>query len=258
MTASRKQSKPSDPKAQVTRRCLTFLVEEYPEISSRNLKSIRHENQIFLRARPGEEEVNEEVVDGLIQKHLDNGSLGSKGWKYATTHLKKEEPGELITATNVRKALPKRDPVGTRRRKHALHRKRGQYITRGPNQTWSADGYDKLAQFGFQIYAIIDAFSRYLIHVFVGVSNRTMISALTYYLQAVKHLGFMPLLLRTDKGSETLMMAEAQVILRRIAAGEPLSVRECHCFGPSTKNTKVEAWWSRLALSFASNLAVPL
>ena len=45
---------------------------------------------------------------------------------------------------------------------------------------------------GFQIYGIIDAYSRYIIHVFVGTSNRTMIAVLKYYLLAVEEFGVVP------------------------------------------------------------------
>src|SRR5438067_109121 len=45
---------------------------------------------------------------------------------------------------------------------------RGEYVVPGPNFVWSVDGYEKLSQYGFQIYACIDAFSRYIIWIYVG------------------------------------------------------------------------------------------
>ncbi|KAF3924477.1 hypothetical protein ABW20_dc0109724 [Dactylellina cionopaga] len=228
---------------------LTELEEEHPTISSRQLKRIRHEEGIFLRSQVGGEALNQAVIKQLVEDQLEEGNLGSKGSKYSTTYLKRLKPEILVTGHAVREALREKDPVGVELRRQAKHRKRGEYRVAGPNAVWSADGYNKLAHFGFQIYGIIDAYSRRIIHVFVGITNRTMIAAAAYYLIAVKDLGFIPVLLRTDKGGETLMMAECQVSLRRAAAGENLPVGKCHHFGTSTRNTKIESWWGRLSHS---------
>ena len=72
-----------------------------------------------------------------------------------------------------------------------------------------------------------------------------MIAVLMYYLLAVEVFG-VPLKLRTDKGVETLLMAEAQLHFREDQEGREMEVRECHLFGPSTRNTKIESWWALL------------
>ncbi|KAH8725979.1 hypothetical protein GQ44DRAFT_759030 [Phaeosphaeriaceae sp. PMI808] len=41
-------------------------------------------------------------------------------------------------------------------------RRRGEYIVPGPNWVWSIDGHEKLKPYGIQIYACIDAYSRYI------------------------------------------------------------------------------------------------
>ena len=73
-----------------------------------------------------------------------------------------------------------------------------------------------------------------------------MIAVLKYYLLAVEEFGVVPVKLRTDKGTETLLMAEAQFRLREDQEGREMEVRECHLFGPSTRNTKIESWWGQL------------
>jgi hypothetical protein len=55
------------------------------------------------------------------------------------------------------------DPVGLERRTRDLNRKKGEYIVPSPDFIWSIDGHDKLSQWGFQIYACIDAYSRNII-----------------------------------------------------------------------------------------------
>jgi hypothetical protein len=49
------------------------------------------------------------------------------------------------------------------RRLANLQRYRGAYIVPGPNFIWSIDGYLKLALYGIEIYAAIDAYLRYII-----------------------------------------------------------------------------------------------
>ncbi|RPB02000.1 hypothetical protein L873DRAFT_1674597, partial [Choiromyces venosus 120613-1] len=46
----------------------------------------------------------------------------------------------------------------------------------GPNHVWSIDDHVKLFQFGFQIYAAINAYFRYIVWYYIGHSNFTAIS----------------------------------------------------------------------------------
>ena len=133
-----------------------------------------------------------------------------------------------------------RDP----KKEHKL-RKRHRFSVKGPGRVWSADGYDKLSQYGFEIYGFIDAFSRFTTGVYVGITNRTQVAVLKYYLDCVRRLGF-PLVLRTDKGGETSLMCAAHVALRRV--DEPdLAFKKAYVYGPSTRNQRIEAWWNTLA-----------
>jgi len=60
--------------------------------------------------------------------------------------------------------LKELDPIGVSgRRPHLGTRPCGAYHAPGPNHVWSIDGHHKLSMFGIEIYAGIDAFSRYLL-----------------------------------------------------------------------------------------------
>src|SRR5690348_10756476 len=83
------------------------------------------------------------------------------------------------------------------------------YVTWGPNFMWCLDGHDKFSQYGLQIYAAVDAYSRKIIWFYCGNSNRAQLSVLKQYLTAVKYQGLCPNCLRTDKGTETIMLADA-------------------------------------------------
>ena len=139
------------------------------------------------------------------------------------------------------------DPVGMNSRALQSIRKRGRFVVKGPNRVWSVDGHDKLSEFGFQIYGIIDAYSRRILSLYIGVSNRTAVSIQKQYLEAVQEHGY-PKLVRSDKGGETILMAECQLAFRR-AEKPDLPFHKAYSFGTSTKNQRIEAWWNIMANS---------
>ncbi len=71
------------------------------------------------------------------------------------------------------------DPEGVAARTNgSMTSHRGEYITPGPNFLWSIDAHCKLDWFGFQIYAAIDAYSRYITWIYVGTTAHTAVSVL--------------------------------------------------------------------------------
>jgi hypothetical protein len=141
----------------------------------------------------------------------------------------------------------------------ALKMRRGEMKVAGPNQVFSVDGYDKLKDFGFEIYAFIDGYSRYVPQVYIGIDNRTAVSVLKQYLVLIRRTMKIPQLLRGDKGVETPLMAWAHVLLRRVQhlvvqeradrGGDhiPLHFNQAFSWGKSTRNIRIERWWKGLA-----------
>ena len=75
------------------------------------------------------------------------------------------------------------DPEGVnRRRRRRLHRR--SYVTQGPNYVWHIDGHDKLKPFGFSIHGCIDGFSRKLMWLEVGTTNKMPEVIAKFYLDA--------------------------------------------------------------------------
>jgi hypothetical protein len=140
-------------------------------------------------------------------------------------------------------------PEGVYRRTNDLQRKRHEYIVPGPDYIWSIDGHDKLAEWGIQIYAAIDAYSRYIVWIYVGISNRTSRSLLLQYLFAVQVNGKHPRILRSDRGTETPLCAELHYALSRTTQGNDLEFKDCYYYGSSTKNQRIESWWAQLEKS---------
>ena len=107
----------------------------------------------------------------------------------------------------VRDALRTVDPEGVAQRGKAFattHRRK-EYFVKGPNRVLSIDGHDKLSRFGFEIYGAIDAYSRYIVWCYVGISNRTAVSVNKQYLRLLRNTLHMPKLICSDKGNYFLI-----------------------------------------------------
>ena len=128
------------------------------------------------------------------------------------------------------------DPEGVERRRKRLDRTRGEYITPGPNYLWSVDAHCKLEHWGIQIYAGIDAFSRYIIWLHCSISSRTGASVFKQYVHAVEATGVQPEIMRSDHGGETHIVADnhfqlAQQIRTDYTddeTGEPIAGEDIH------------------------------
>jgi hypothetical protein len=89
-------------------------------------------------------------------------------------------------------------PEAVQRQLHDLQRHRGAYIVPGPNFIWSINGYLKLAPYGIKIYVAINAYSRYIIWVYVGISARMTISVLQQFLDTLEVTQQQPCFVRSD------------------------------------------------------------
>jgi hypothetical protein len=147
-----------------------------------------------------------------------------------------------------------------------MRRKRVKRWFAGPNIVWSVDGHAKVEFVGIEIYGCIDCFSRKIIWLYVGVSSRTEVSVVRQYLDVVQATGFTPEIIRSDRGVETPMLADAHFALR--IENDPLRDRErsrrqpyrnhaadgegqlgltgCYYYGTSTRNLFIEEWWGQL------------
>ena len=105
------------------------------------------------------------------------------------------------------------DPAGVEmRRKHRLQRRI--YSVPGPDFLWHIDGHDKLKPYGFSIHGCIDGFSRRIIWLEVGVTNKQPEVIAYHYIQAVKQLKGLPTKIRSDDGTENSLVEAIQIALR--------------------------------------------
>ena len=106
-------------------------------------------------------------------------------------------------------------------------------------RVWSADGHDKLKDFEIEIYGIIDAYSRYIVFIYVGISSRTAVAVQKFFLIAVDEYGVLYLLC-SDKSIEIFLMAECQYWLWQ-ANNPDILFCEMYAFGTSLHNIKIES-----------------
>jgi hypothetical protein len=138
------------------------------------------------------------------------------------------------------------NPQAIQRRAACLQAQKGEYVVLGPDFVWSIDGHDQLADFGIQIYACIDAYSRYIIWIYIGISNRTQHSVVHQYLEVCAELGYHPKFFRADRGTELPQVAEAHFAFARLSDPKVVSLDGCFLFGRSVDNQRIESWWQEL------------
>jgi len=212
----------------------------------------RHDAEVDALAQAQE-------TQDLIQNLLAEGTIRQYGMRLLTTHLAVKY-GHRARSDHVRAAIHILDQNGLASRGRVGQRKpRKNYVVPGPDWLWCLDGHDKLSRYGIAIYGCVDAYSRNIIWFYVGSSNRTAVSVVCQYLEAVGLRDKCPNYLRTDDGTEISMMADAQYFLywadqvkeyeagRRTAedlAG--VTVRDCFITGKSTANIRIEGLWGQL------------
>ena len=122
---------------------------------------------------------------------------------------------------------------------------RTKYTSVGPNYMWHIDGYDKLKPLGFAIHGAIDGYSRKILWLHIGSSNNNPRVIASYYLDCVSRLNnVIPMIVRSDRGSENVVIAEIQQYFRHKDADE-FAGRNSFRYGTSTANQRIEPWWSQ-------------
>ena len=108
------------------------------------------------------------------------------------------------------------------------------YKVAGPMSLWHVDGHHKLIRWKFVILGAIDGFTRLTTMLKVSTNNRAR-TAFDAFVGAIREWG-VPSRVRTDHGSENVLIAELMVFLRGPG-------RSSHIAGKSTHNQRIERLW---------------
>ena len=230
------------------RQLKAMLEQEGAEISIQQVAKTRRVYGIRRRTLEANAQAWQQECVDIVRELITSGRCLLYGARMMREHLRLE--GHIFCRDQVLAAQKIVDPVGVDFRALTKERRRAQFVTRGPNHIWSVDGHDKLASYGIQIYGGMDVFSRLILWMYVGVSNRTAVSVNKQYLETVASRGVVPHQIRSDKGKETLQMACSQVLLRRAVlppGGATFDFRSAYLYGTSKKNQRIEAWWRQMS-----------
>jgi hypothetical protein len=125
--------------------------------------------------------------------------------------------------------------AGASRKKQRLVRR--EYNVDGPNALWHFDQNDKMRQFGSEIHGCIDGWSRKMVWLHVGASNRIPEQILAYYVDAINLHHCMPSRQRSDRGAQNTLAAAVQM---------HYNGPESHIYGRSVANQLIESWWNQM------------
>ncbi|KAG8722538.1 hypothetical protein FRC09_006114 [Ceratobasidium sp. 395] len=153
----------------------------------------------------------EDVKDVISAARERYPTAGKRG---LIAHVFQEE-GIKITEEIMVQWMHTYEPEATvARRANRLKRKR--FWAAGVNDLWCIDQHDKLARFKLRLHACVEPYSGMIIWLRVWWSNSNPRLICHYYLDAVRTLGFIPLVTQSDPGSENFGVANAHTALRHL------------------------------------------
>lgn len=126
--------------------------------------------------------VSNDELRSAIEKELGRSGC-FVGYRKMWARLRMK--GIIVKRARVMTLLKELDPHGVESRRKKRLRRRA-YHAKGPNFVWHTDGHDKLKPFGFSVHGCIDGFSRRLLWLEVGPTNKNPEVIAKYYLDAVK------------------------------------------------------------------------
>ncbi|KAG6369125.1 hypothetical protein JVT61DRAFT_1455 [Boletus reticuloceps] len=133
------------------------------------------------------------------------------------------------------------------RKANRLQRRR--FWAAGVNDIWAADQHDKWLRFGLALHTGIEPFSGRILWMKVWHNNRNPQLILSYYLETVETLGFIPMVTQSDPGTENFGIANAQTMLRQMH-DPALQGFVQHRWMRVKKNIIPEIAWSQLRRRF--------
>ena len=183
---------------------------------------------------------NKTSYNELITRINDalHGSRECFGYRLMSQWLLSE--GIVTDRETVRIILKELDPVGVSCRSERRFRRRI-YLSKGPNFIWHLDGYDKLKPYELAIHAAIDGWSRKLLWLSVGSTNNDPKVVASYFIGTISQLELRPKCMRSDRGSENVVISGIQRFFNRGNVDGGLSSFQ---YGTSVRNQRIESWWS--------------
>lgn len=196
---------------------------------------------IGLRRKNVQESDIEDICNAMIEELYSSGY--NLGYRALWSKLKKKYH-LIVKRDTVYELLKEIDPEGVAARFGNRLRRR-QYLSPGPNYAWHLDGYDKLKPYGFAVHACVDGYSRYILWLEVATTNNDPKVTANYFLETVKKYKCLPNFIRSDKGTENILIESLQICLRKDHEDE-YSGERSYFKGKSVHNQRIESYWGRM------------
>ncbi|KAG2078334.1 hypothetical protein BDR04DRAFT_1124232 [Suillus decipiens] len=133
------------------------------------------------------------------------------------------------------------------RKANCLRRRR--FWAAGVNDIFTVNQHDKWLRYGLGLHTGIEPFSGRIMWMRVWHSNRNPQLILSYYLDTLDMLGYMPMVTQSDPGSENFGIANAHTMLRQWH-DPALQGTLQHHWMRNKKNVTPEIMWSQLQHCF--------
>ena len=222
--------------------CGLLLFVHHIVVSRRQLKRIKF--RLRLRMRENFSPV-EEIFTAMVALHQNGYSNYGYRMMWKMLHV---IYNLRTTQETVRLILKGIDPEGVElRRRHRLRRRR--YVKKGPNFAIHIDGYDKLKPFGIAIHGAIDGYSRKILWLKADRSNNNPRVVASYFLEHVRRFRRVPRVVRSDKGTENVIVRDLQIALR-YHHNDGMAGLNSYQVGRSTSNQRIERFWRTLTQNF--------
>ena len=178
------------------------------QINLSTLKRWLKDNNLKRRPLAAVRSSNEEIRQAVQEKLNGSGSRV----RYCIVHRALVRKGLVVRKDDVRLVVKELDPevVMLRKRRRLC---RCKYSNPGPSFIWHIDGYDKLKYFGFSIHGCIDGFSRNILWLHVGASNKYPNVTAKLYLDTVSEFGGVPNYISADDGTEHSIIEPRHIYL---------------------------------------------
>ncbi|KAI6008923.1 hypothetical protein F5J12DRAFT_920784 [Pisolithus orientalis] len=183
-----------------------------------------------------------------LTKFIVQGHTADSIWDVMMISLLHHERNMSVSRSVIREYFATYEPHLICHRK-ACHLQCRRFWAAGVNDIWVVDQHDKWNKFGLALHTSIELFSGKILWIRVWHSNRNLQLILTYYLDVVEELGFIPLVTQSDPGSENFGIANAQTMLCQWH-DPALEGTLQHWWMCSRKNIKPEIMWSQLCRHF--------
>jgi len=101
----------------------------------------------------------------------------------------------------------------------------------------------KLKLYDIEIYADIDAYSCYIIWIYVRIITCMIINMLTQFLDVVQNVQLQSQIVWSDKNDETVFLRQIHHTFLKIYDSD-ISLKDCYFYDTDVKNQWIEAWWT--------------